>query len=152
MPIMAPGTLCPLPPSLSASCYLPFHLLAYLQTARTVHTLTSADGQGMEETQLEQKVPQGSKGYWARKTLRAANKNPLPYNLSAHACVVDGKLKLVSPLSSPWTPWRQRLQLQLQLDHEQSVLTVGTASLAGRDAPVDDDADADADCCALIAP
>lgn len=28
----------------------------------------------------------------ARKTLRAANKNPLPYNLSAHACDVDGKL------------------------------------------------------------
>lgn len=135
------GTWYPLP---SLSYCLPFHLLAYLQTARTVHTLTSADGQGMEETQLEQKVPQGSKGYWARKTLRAANKNPLPYNLSAHACVVDGKLKLVSPLSSPWTPWRQRL------DHEQSVLTVGTASTGGRDAPVDDDADAD--CCALIAP
>jgi len=35
------------------------------------------------------------KGAWAGKALQSANKNPLPYNLSAHACAPHHRLTLM---------------------------------------------------------
>lgn len=84
----------------------------------------------------------------ARKTLRAANKNPLPYNLSAHACDVDGKL--TSQLHGHHGD-RDR-ERERSIEHgsrvpRQKMPLPPTPCLAPFPASA-----VDADCCALIAP